>query len=123
MSVLVYAEHDNESLKTETNKLVHAALGASSEIVILVAGSGCAAVADAAAKISGVSKVILADNAVYEHQLPENIADLVVELATDYTHVFAAATTTGKNFMPRVAALLDVAQISDIIKVESEDTF
>ncbi|AEP30038.1 electron transfer flavoprotein subunit alpha/FixB family protein [Brumicola nitratireducens] len=123
MSVLVYAEHDNESLKTETNKLVHAALGASSDIVILVAGSGCAAVADAAAKISGVSKVILADNAVYEHQLPENIADLVVELAADYTHVFAAATTTGKNFMPRVAALLDVAQISDIIKVESEDTF
>lgn len=123
MSVLVYAEHDNESLKTETNKLVHAALGASSEIVLLVVGSGCAAVADAAAKISGVSKVILADNAVYEHQLPENIADLVVELAADYTHVFAAATTTGKNFMPRVAALLDVAQISDIIKVESEDTF
>ena len=123
MSVLVYAEHDNESLKTETNKLVHAALGASSDIVILVAGSGCAAVADAAAKISGVSKVILADNAVYEHQLPENIADLVVELAAEYTHVFAAATTTGKNFMPRVAALLDVAQISDIIKVESEDTF
>jgi len=123
MSVLVYAEHDNESLKTETNKLVHAALGASSDIVILVAGSGCSAVADAAAKISGVSKVILADNAVYEHQLPENIADLVVELAADYTHIFAAATTTGKNFMPRVAALLDVAQISDIIKVESEDTF
>ena len=123
MSVLVYAEHDNESLKTETNKLVHAALGASSDIVVLVAGSGCSAVADAAAKISGVSKVILADNAVYEHQLPENIADLVVELAADYTHVFAAATTTGKNFMPRVAALLDVAQISDIIKVESEDTF
>lgn len=123
MSVLVYAEHDNESLKTETNKLVHAALGASSDIVVLVAGSGCSAVADAAAKISGVSKVILADNAVYEHQLPENIADLVVELAAEYTHVFAAATTTGKNFMPRVAALLDVAQISDIIKVESEDTF
>jgi electron transfer flavoprotein alpha subunit len=65
----------------------------------------------------------LADNAVYKHQLPENIADLVVEVAADYTHVFAAATTTGKNFMPRVAALLDVAQISDIIKVESEDTF
>ena len=123
MSVLVYAEHDNKSLKTETNKLVHAALGASSDIVVLVAGSDCAAIADAAAKISGVSKVILADNAVYEHQMPENIADLVVELAADYSHVFAAATTTGKNFMPRVAALLDVAQISDIIKVESEDTF
>ncbi|MFT6328711.1 MAG: electron transfer flavoprotein alpha subunit [Bermanella sp.] len=123
MSVLVYAEHDNESLKIETNKLVHAALGVSSDIVVLVAGSGCAAIAEAAAKISGVCKVILADNAVYEHQLPENIADLVVEVAADYSHVFAAATTTGKNFMPRVAALLDVAQISDIIKVESEDTF
>jgi electron transfer flavoprotein alpha subunit len=123
MSVLVYAEHDNVSLKIETNKLVHAALGVSSDIVVLVAGLGCAAIAETAAKISGVSKVILADNAVYEHQLPENIADLVVEVAADYTHVFAAATTTGKNFMPRVAALLDVAQISDIIKVESEDTF
>ncbi|MFQ3250668.1 electron transfer flavoprotein subunit alpha/FixB family protein [Glaciecola sp.] len=123
MSVLVYAEHDNKSLKTETNKLVHAALGASSDVVVLVAGSDCSAIADAAAKISGVSKVIVADNAAYEHQMPENIADLVVELAADYTHVFAAATTTGKNFMPRVAALLDVAQISDIIKVESEDTF
>jgi electron transfer flavoprotein alpha subunit len=123
MSVLVYAEHDNESLKIETNKLVHAALGVSSDIVVLVAGSGCATIAEAAAKISGVCKVILADSAVYEHQLPENIADLIVEVAADYSHVFAAATTTGKNFMPRVAALLDVAQISDIIKVESEDTF
>jgi electron transfer flavoprotein alpha subunit len=123
MSVLVYAEHDNVSLKIETNKLVHAALGVSSDIVVLVAGLGCAAIAETAAKISGVSKVILADNAVYEHQLPENIADLVVEVAVNYSHVFAAATTTGKNFMPRVAALLDVAQISDIIKVESEDTF
>ncbi|MFQ3206129.1 MAG: electron transfer flavoprotein alpha subunit [Glaciecola sp.] len=123
MSVLVYAEHDNESLKTETNKLVHAALGVSSDIVVLVAGSGCAAIAEAAAKISGVSKVLLADNTVYEHQLPENIADLVVEVAADYSHVFAAATTTGKNFMPRVAALLDVAQISDIIKVEAADIF
>jgi electron transfer flavoprotein alpha subunit len=123
MSVLVYAEHDNESLKTETNKLVHAALGVSSDIVVLVAGSGCAAIAEEAAKISGVYKVILADNAVYEHQLPENIAELVVEVSADYSHVFAAATTTGKNFMPRVAALLDVAQISDIIKVESSDTF
>lgn len=123
MSILIYAEHDNESLKTETNKLVHAAAGVSSDIVVLVAGSNCAAIAEAAAKISGVSKVLLADNAVYEHQLPENIAELVVDVAADYSHVFAAATTTGKNFMPRVAALLDVAQISDIIKVESENTF
>jgi len=123
MTVLVYAEHDNKTLKTETHKLVHAALSASSDVVVLVAGSGCGSVADDAAKISGVSKVLLADKSVYEHQLPENIADLVVALAPDYTHIFAAATTTGKNFMPRVAALLDVAQISDIIKVESEDTF
>ena len=123
MSVLVYAEHDNDSLKTETNKLVTAALGASDNVVVLVAGAGCAAIGEAAAKINGVSKVLVADNEAYEHQLPENIADLVVELAADYSHVFAAATTTGKNFMPRVAALLDVAQISDIIKVESADTF
>jgi electron transfer flavoprotein alpha subunit len=123
MSVLVYAEHDNVSLKPETNKLLTAALGASDDVVVLVAGSNCAAVADAAANVSGVSKVLVADNAVYEHQLPENIADLVVELASDYSHIFAAATTTGKNFMPRVAALLDVAQISDVIKVESADTF
>lgn len=123
MSILIYAEHDNTSLKTETNKLVHAAGAAGGEITVLVVGANCAAVADAAAKITGVSKVLLADNAAYEHQLPENVAELVLELAANYTHVFAAATTTGKNFMPRVAALLDVAQISDIIKVESADTF
>ena len=123
MSILVYAEHDNETLKTETNKLVHAASAAGDDITLLVAGSNCATVAENGAKITGVSKVLVADNSVYEHQLPENIADLVVELANEYTHVFAAATTTGKNFMPRVAALLDVAQISDIISVESADTF
>ncbi|MFT5281648.1 MAG: electron transfer flavoprotein alpha subunit [Glaciecola sp.] len=123
MSILVYAEHDNASLKPETNKLVHAASAAGGDITVLVVGAKCAAIADAAAKITGVSKVLIADNAAYEHQLPENVADLVVELAANYTHVFAAATTTGKNFMPRVAALLDVAQISDIIKVESADTF
>ncbi|GBL02796.1 electron transfer flavoprotein subunit alpha/FixB family protein [Glaciecola sp. KUL10] len=123
MTVLVYAEHDNSTLKPETNKLVTAALGASDDVVVLVAGTSCADVAQAAAKVSGVSKVLVADNAVYEHQLPENIADLVIELSGDYSHIFAAATTTGKNFMPRVAALLDVAQISDIIKVESDDTF
>jgi len=123
MSILVYAEHDNETLKSETNKLVHAASAVGSDITLLVAGANCADVAKQAAKIDGVGKVLLADNAAYEHQLPENIAELVVELASDYTHVFAAATTTGKNFMPRVAALLDVAQISDIIEVVSDDTF
>jgi electron transfer flavoprotein alpha subunit len=123
MSVLVYAEHDNASLKTETHKLVNAAQKMGGDIHVLVAGEGCQAVAEAAAQIDGVAKVLVADNAAYKHQLAENTADLVVELAADYSHVVSAATTTGKNFMPRVAALLDVAQISDIIGVESEDTF
>ncbi len=123
MSVLVYAEHDNTSLKTETHKLVNAAQKMGGDIHVLVAGEGCQAVAEAAAQIDGVAKVLVADNAAYKHQLAENTADLVVEMASDYSHVVAAATTTGKNFMPRVAALLDVAQISDIIGVESDDTF
>ncbi|GAC14598.1 electron transfer flavoprotein subunit alpha/FixB family protein [Aliiglaciecola lipolytica] len=123
MAVLVFAEHDNKQLKSETHKLVNAASKLADDVTILVAGEGCAAVADEAAKISGVSKVLLADNPVYANQLAENIGDLVTELAENYTHIIAAATTTGKNFMPRVAALLDVAQISDIIAVESEDTF
>nr|WP_136252344.1 FAD-binding protein [Ningiella ruwaisensis] len=123
MTVLVYAEHDNEVLKPETNKLVTAAKAVGDDVTVLVAGQQCEAVAQAAAKLSGINKVILANDAVYGHQLPENIADLVVSLASGYTHIFAAATTTGKNFMPRVAALLDVAQISDIIAVESADTF
>ena len=117
MSVLVYAEHDNASLKTETHKLVNAAQKMGGDIHVLVAGEGCQAVAEAAAQIDGVAKVLVADNAAYKHQLAENTADLVVELAADYSHIVAAATTTGKNFMPRVAALLDVAQISDIIGV------
>ena len=103
--------------------LVYAAQKMGGDIHILVAGEGCQAVAEAAAQIDGVAKVLVADNAAYKHQLAENTADLVLELAGDYSHVVAAATTTGKNFMPRVAALLDVAQISDIIGVESEDTF
>ncbi|WP_339720235.1 FAD-binding protein [uncultured Paraglaciecola sp.] len=123
MAILVYAEHDNEQLKTETHKLIHAASQLGGDIHLLVAGSGCEAVAQQASKIEGVSKVLLADNAEYAQQMAENIADLVTELGKDASHVLAAATTTGKNFMPRVAALLDVAQISDIIKVESTDTF
>lgn len=123
MSVLVYAEHDNQSLKAETNKLVHAAACIGGDVTVLVAGSDCQAVADQAAKIDGVSKVVLADAADYAHQLAENISELVLKFADGYTHILAAATTTGKNFMPRVAALLDVAQISDIIGVESADTF
>ncbi|GAB3023328.1 electron transfer flavoprotein subunit alpha/FixB family protein [Bowmanella dokdonensis] len=123
MAILVYVEHDNAHLKAENLKLVNAASKLGDELHLLVAGKGCQAIAEQAAKISGISKVLVADNAVYEHQLAENIAELVAELGKDYSHVLAAATTTGKNFMPRVAALLDVAQISDIIKVQSADTF
>jgi len=123
MSVLVFAEHDNSELKADTLKTVAAAQKIGGDVHILVAGSNCQSVAEEAAKVSGVSKVLVADNATYEHQLAENVSMLVTELAADYGHVLATALTTGKNFMPRVAALLDVAQISDIIGVESADTF
>ena len=123
MSILVCAEHDNSTLKADTLKTVAAAQAIGGDIHVLVAGLDCQAVADQAAKINGVSKVFIADNSAYEHQLAENISILVTELAKDYEHILATALTTGKNFMPRVAALLDVAQISDIIGVESSDTF
>lgn len=123
MAILVYVEHDNAHLKAENLKLVDAAIKMGSELHLLVAGYQCQDVAQQAATLAGVSKVLVADDAAYEHQLAENIGELVTELGRDYSHILAAATTTGKNFMPRVAALLDVAQISDIIKVESADTF
>ena len=121
--ILVYAEHDNSSLKAETLKTVAAAQKIGGDIHLLVAGHNCGAVAEEAAKISGVAKVLVADNAAYANQLAENVSLLVTELAADYDAIIATALTTGKNFMPRVAALLDVAQISDIIGVESADTF
>jgi electron transfer flavoprotein alpha subunit len=123
MSILVFAEHDNSELKSDTLKTVAAAQAIGGDIHLIVAGHNCQAVAAAASKVNGVSKVLLADNAAYEHQLAENVSLLVTELAADYSHILATALTTGKNFMPRVAALLDVAQISDIIAVESSDTF
>lgn len=123
MSILVIAEHDNSSLKADTLKAVSAGVAIGGDIHVLVAGSGCQVAAEQAAKITGVAKVLVADNAAYEHQLAENMGLLVAELGKDYSHVISAATTTGKNFMPRAAALLDVAQISDIIKVVSADTF
>ena len=123
MSILIIAEHDNAALKPATLNVVTAAKAIGGDIAVLVAGAGCAAAGSAAAAIEGVSKVLVADNAAYEHQLPENISALVAELAAGYSHVLAAATTTGKNFMPRVAALLGVAQISDITAVKSADTF
>ena len=123
MSVLVIAEHDNASIKSGTLNTVSAAAKLGGDVHVLVAGSGCAAAAQAAAKIAGVAKVLVADAAQYAHGLAENLGDLVAGLAKGYSHVLAPATTYGKNFLPRAAALLDVAQISDIIKVESADTF
>ncbi len=123
MSVLVVADHDNQNLKPVTLNVLGAAKQIGGDIVVLVAGENCGAVAEQAAKAEGVSKVLVADNAAYGHHLAENMALLVTEIAKDYTHILAPANTFGKDFMPRVAALLDVAQISDIVKVVSPDTF
>lgn len=123
MSILVIAEHDNATLKGSTLNVVTAASQIGGDIHLLVAGDNCGPAAQAAAKIVGVSRVLQADNAAYAHQLAENIAPLIAELAADYSHVLAPATTNGKNFMPRVAAQLDVAQVSDITAVVDRDTF
>ncbi|MBP2281567.1 electron transfer flavoprotein alpha subunit [Psychrobacter sp. PL19] len=123
MAILVYAEHDNASLKKATLNTITAAKQMGDDIHVLVAGSGNQAVADEAAKAEGVSKVLLVDNAAYEHQMAETIALLVVDLAGDYSHIVAPATTTGKNFMPRVAALLDVSMLSDVTAVIDAQTF
>ena len=123
MSILVIAEHDNSSLKQATLSVIAAAKVIGGNIDVLVAGENVGAIAEAAAKADGVNKVLVADNAVYGHFLGENLSQLIVELAEGYTHILAAAGSTGKDTMPRVAALLDVAQISDIIRVEASDTF
>ncbi|MDG2442036.1 MAG: FAD-binding protein [Luminiphilus sp.] len=123
MKTLVIAEHDNNTLKPATHNAVAAAQAIGGDIDILVAGADCGAVAEAAAAIPGVGKVLSADNAVYANQLAENVALLIADVAAAYDNVVAPATTGGKNTMPRVAALMDVAQISDIIAVDSPDTF
>jgi len=124
MTILVIAEHDQKTLHPATRAVVGAATLIGGDIHILVAGSGEShGVCDAAAKIDGVSKVLHAHDAAYAHHLAENMAKLVSGVASGYSHILAAATTTGKDFMPRVAALLDVAQISEIIAVVSPDTF
>ncbi|HCZ13350.1 MAG TPA: electron transfer flavoprotein subunit alpha [Candidatus Accumulibacter sp.] len=123
MAILLIAEHDNSSIKAATLNALGAASKIGGDVHLLIAGSACAAAADAAAKLAGVSKVLLADAAHYADQSPENLAALVVANAAAYGHILAAATTSGKNFMPRVAALLDVAQISEIVAVQSADTF
>src|SRR5690554_6705852 len=123
MAILVIAEHSNSALGAATLNTVSAAKAIGGDIHILVAGENCAAAGEAAAKVEGVTKVLVADNAAYAHQLPENVALLVAEQAKAYSHVLTPATTTGKNLLPRVAALLDTDQISEIISVENPDTF
>jgi electron transfer flavoprotein alpha subunit len=123
MSILVIAEHDHTKLNPGTLNTVTAALKIGADLHVLVAGQGCRSVADAAAKINGVTKVILADDAAYGHHLAENLANLIAHVAKNYTHVVAPASFFGKNVMPRAAALLDTVQISDVIAVESADTF
>lgn len=123
MTILVYAEHDNKELKPATLATVTAAVQMGSDVHLLVAGADCQAVAQEAAKVAGVSKVLVADNVAYANQLAENVSLLVKALATDYSHVVAPATTTGKNFLPRVAALLDVSMVSDITAVIDANTF
>ncbi|GAB3374159.1 electron transfer flavoprotein subunit alpha/FixB family protein [Massilia agri] len=123
MVALVIAEHDNGSLKGATHHTVTAAAQCGGEVHILVAGSGCGAAAEAAAQIAGVSKVLVADAPHFADGLAENVAEQVLAIAGGYSHILAPATAYGKNILPRVAAKLDVAQISEITKVESPDTF
>ena len=123
MTTLLLAEHDNRTLKDATAKALTAANAIGQEVHVLVAGKDCRTVANDAAKLDGVKKVLLADGSSYEHMLPEPMAALIQSLAGNYDAIVAPATTTGKNIMPRVAALLDVMQISDIVKVIAPDTF
>jgi len=123
MATLVIAEHDNKSLNDATAKTVTAALAVGGPVHVLVAGEGCKAVADAAAKIAGVEKILLADNALYAKMIAEAMERLILSVADKYDAILAPATTSGKNYLPRVAAKLDVPQISEILKVVSPDTF
>jgi electron transfer flavoprotein alpha subunit len=123
MAVLLIAEHDNKSLKDATVKSMTAALALGGPVDILVAGHNAKGVAEQASKISGASKILLADDALYAHQLAENMASLIVEMAGKYSAILSPASTSGKNFMPRVAAALDAAQISEIVSVDGPDTF
>ena len=123
MSILVIAEHDNDELKGSTLNTITAAKEIDSDIELLVAGFSCEAVVEKACEIPVISKVVVADKESYKNFLAENIGSLVAKIGSNYSHILAPATSNGKNFMPRVAALLDVAQISEIISVQSEDTF
>ena len=123
MSILLVAEHNDAALNPVTLNVLAAAQAIGGDITVLVAGEGCGAAAEAAAALPGVSKVLSADAAIYGKQLAENVAPLIAEAAAGHSHVLSAHSTNGKNTMPRVAALLDVNMVSDVISVESEDTF
>ena len=123
MSILIIAEHDNTALRPVTLSVVAAAQAIGGDFDILVAGAGCAAVAEEASKVGGTRKVLLADDPAYEHGLAENMSTLVADVGTAYVHILGAHTTTGKNFLPRVAALLDTQMVSDIIGVDAADTY
>ena len=123
MSVLVIAEHDNSNLKVFTLNTISAASKIDADIHVLVAGNKCESVAKEVAAVPDVKKVLQSDSPNYENYLAENLTPLIVKLAENYTHIISSANTFGKNFMPRVAALLDISQISDIIKINSSDTF
>jgi electron transfer flavoprotein alpha subunit len=123
MAVLVLAEHDNAELKPATLNTVTAALEIAAEVDLLVAGAGCARAAQHAAGVAGIRRVLVADEAALEHQLAENVVPLIVALAAGYSHVLAPADTFGKNILPRAAALLDLQQVSDIVAIDSPDTF
>lgn len=123
MAILVLAEHDNAALKLDTAKVVTAARAIGDDVHVLVVGHQCGAVAQAAQALQGVAQVLVADNSAYEAHLAENVAKLLVDLAPNYSHILAAASSAGKDTLPRVAALLDVAQISEVIGVVSGDTF
>ena len=123
MSILVIVEHDNSNLKPATLNTIAAANAIGASVHLLVAGSSCQSVADECSAVEGVEKVLLADDVAYENQLAESIANLIKSVSSDYTHILAPATTFGKNVLPRLSALLDVQQISEIIEIISEDTF
>lgn len=123
MTILVLAEHDNASLKLDTAKAVTAAAAIGGDVHVLVAGNDCDAAVTAAQALTGVSKVLVANNAVYQAQLAESLSQLIVNIAGDYEYVISAASSIGKDTLPRVAALLDVSQISEVIEIVNEDTF
>ena len=123
MAILVLAEHDNASLKLDTAKVVACAQAIGGDVDVLVAGHDCRAAVEAAQKLSGVRQVLVADNAAYANHLADNLSDLIVDIAADYEYILAAASSQGKDTLPRVSALLDVAQLSEVIEVVSADTF